>query len=373
MTLRPRLAMAVTVGAVIVGLTALGWLLWSYRQATEFTITESEPQPSFGLPTRLETVSELPATVKVTLSEGLTITAPLNWDGLITELHLAPGDLLVDRQSFGAVDGISRWLAVTDHPFYRSLARGDRGRDVEQLQLLLNRWGYLADLPSDPTVVSWQTIRAIGRLSTDLGSPRARVFDPAWLIWLPSNAPSSRVGQVKVTVGAPAPPTGAVLLQAEPTVLPDRHITVREAQGLDPDINWIFAVTGNDGTTRELSIVDGDIPDEELYEALLHATPEGDSTPDTAGLRTVTLSGRAISATPTLQLLVPATSIRPSPDGTKACVFTRQPGTSDWLPQPVKVHSAPGSAVALPFSPSLARREILHNPTQILRSPLCPS
>ena len=178
-------------------------------------------------------------------SAPASVTAPVGFAGFVTRVYVDPGDRVTGGDAVVQVDGIDRVAWHSAAPFYRPLARGAQGPDVEELHKLL--MSFLSDLALDGDVYTRSTAAAVDVFAERLGAQEARgVFDPSWVIWLAGD--DSVVGVSSMQAGQMAPSTGAVLWE-EPSVLVSARI-VRPGTHDELDVfdgsEWVVSVERTD-------------------------------------------------------------------------------------------------------------------------------
>ena len=130
------------------------------------------------------------------------------WQGIVQKTHLAAGSPIADGKAIVKVDGIDRLGFASSVPFARSLAAGDRGEDVSELNRLL---GLLKLQHNEGDRFGALTSQGVLELTDTIGAPAQSSFDPGWVIYLAG--PGIVAEQVKFTVGAPAPAQGTEIIQ----------------------------------------------------------------------------------------------------------------------------------------------------------------
>jgi len=171
--------------------------------------------------------------VRIGLNWGTSapVVAPA-WSGIVQRALVKSGDTIGDGTPIVVIDGVTRNAWATGVPFTRFLSQGDSGPDVEQLNAFLSaRTGVSLSGPSFTSA----TRRATEAFALSIGVPKssASSFDPGWVLFLP--AQGIRAEEVTLTVGAPAPSPGAVVVKATSSLasavlLSSTDSSTREAQ-----------------------------------------------------------------------------------------------------------------------------------------------
>ena len=357
-------------------LLATAAVIWSYRASTRAEIVMSEPVARFGQPATIEVSDTFSGVLSIGVSSGPQLAAP-SWGGIVTGLIAQPGDRLIDGDPLAVIDGVERRLAATEAPYHRSLVRSDVGADVEQLQRMLLRWGYLAELPKDPTFFHWRTSAAVSKFASDIGvHPKTTLFDPGWVVWMPPELDVVTVAALPLTVGRAAPALGENVLVATEQI--DSYELTATADQELPEFpgDWTITITATVASGNQIMMKDSVIDNSALAEVLASARADGEEEPsedkpDKGDDLELTIA--AESTTTSTRLTLPATSIRTSADASVTCVFARVPDESIWGAVRVSVLEAPGVAIAVENIDDLAGFDILFNPTEVLGAPLCPS
>lgn len=182
----------------------------------------SDPQPVW-LPVREAAgVVTKPALLHMSWENQSPVVAP-HWSGLVQRIFVAPGDHLASGTPVALVDGVKRIAAATDIPFSRALQSGDVGAEVEALNRLLDQLG-LPSTAGDRFAAG--TVQGVLELSESvLGGPGSPIFEPGWLLYLPTA--DGIIADVTLRVGAPAPPPGTEVVRFQPRLVdavvgPDR-------------------------------------------------------------------------------------------------------------------------------------------------------
>lgn len=335
-------------GAVAIGLLVgpglfLAWLRWGVEDRLSEVDPPAEPLV-ITVEHRLMVDDQL---VNASLEWGrpLEVFAP-NWSGVVTDIYRAAGETVTSGESVLSINGVDRLAFASNQPLWRPLRRGDTGADVDELQRLLVAKGY--DVQPDGEFGA-TTQEAVKLLEASLGiSKPSGVFDPGWVLWLPSE--TFQISSIAISVGSPAPSAGSVVLAGPPPLL---HVEFQDDQDVPLDLSgpWVFTSAG-----LEYSILDGSLEPDSLTR-LQGAT----------GSEVLSISGRVISQTPIEVIGVPATAVMSSADG-DLCVWV--PGPDGYLPRSVELE---GGAVAQVFvlSGLSAGDQVLANPADILSSQTC--
>lgn len=289
--------------------------------------------------------------VSVQLGDATSLRAP-QWEGLVTAVSVAPGQTLDEGDVVVKVGQLNRIAVSTDEPFFRQLASGDTGLDVEQLRAVLIRLGFL-----DPELTTGRYDVAVGRavaqLRFSLGGPEPRnnatsSFDPAWLVHLGPGGSLDGVdiASVALRVGQPAPAAGTEIVTF---VAPIETVTVADVTAGTIGVNPVQTIeiggvrTGLDGNRAEVTPAIAD-----AVAALLRqeeAAPSDQS--DGADQPAVPIEVPATLATtwPTDVVQIPLTAVVTRTDGSSCVVAFSSTGPSPFVVS--VVGSATGSATAL--------------------------
>jgi peptidoglycan hydrolase-like protein with peptidoglycan-binding domain len=237
-------------------------------------------------------------------------------DGLVTALHVAPGDQITQGRDLVSLDGVRLRAHLGAQPFYRELGEGAKGSDVAELSSYLAATGH-ANSPGRDNTFSASMTKAVKAYQKSVGAAETGVFTPGLTIYVPPGV--AQVRQVGATVG--------VRLAAGDTLFtgPDRPTSLAvEKSGEAP-----LRVLGLPGPfvahlgAAQLPLTSL-TPEGPEVEALYTALVEGGATVTTSeeGDPRATVSGVRISiAEPLTVGTVPAGAIYGSPSGA-LCVFT---------------------------------------------------
>lgn len=280
------------------------------------------------------------------------------WSGLVTNVSTRPGSTINSGDVVASVNGVKRIALHTTVPFHRPLSRGDRGTDVQALNRYLKsrKWPH-----AESRSFTEATERGVRRLAQWLGaSGAAGRFDPAWVLYLPTE--SLEVPMLRLTVGSPAPAQGTALVPSSARLQSATLVTAgllfsQSSQPAAPD------------ATDSGSLPNPTIPDEFTFVAAegdilsvsgtpVPMEPPGSDLPDSS----LPLLERLVANTGQDHLggviarelyeaswVVPAASVFASPDGV-TCVLFRLEDTVTGIPVQVTGASAGSSTVTGPLA-----------------------
>lgn len=319
--------------------------------ATEFTATAE----------RTTVDPSVSATLSAQWSVDRVLVAPA-WSGLVTEVMVHDGVVVVEGQPVMSVDGVVRFAGATPRPFHRELPAGAVGADVGQLQQLLIRLGLItdevqADRMDRPTVMA---VRALAAL-LGVPEPARSVFDPGWMVWMPSGTPVN-VGSFETAAGVVAPPAGTTLAVAAPALV---GATVRIDQVGDAVPFGEVVLRTSDGRSAEVEVDpdSGAVADPATVSELV--SPPGDDEPVL-----VALSPRSPSAGVSFP---GAAFVRDELGG--GCVWYRGELADPWDAYSFTTHENVAGNVVIESSEAidaLVGTEVLLNADEVLPSDRCP-
>jgi peptidoglycan hydrolase-like protein with peptidoglycan-binding domain len=331
---------------VLVPVAILVWL--RFGVADHLEAIENIPEPVIMEAETRQVYDQTAVMLSLDWGEPDSVSAP-RWSGLVTEISVATGDTITSGTAVMAIDGVARVAEATARPFYRRLGRGDKGEDVTILQELLGSMGLLSEEPDG--VYGTGTAKAVKAWSTDLGviNPDG-IFDPGWIIWLPT--PSFRIGQIDASVGFDAPTPGAAFMRG-PRLLD--AVTIRDLDGNAIDLrgDWILIV---DESTFDMT--DGALDPVELGALAQSVDP---------GVDQVTATVRR--STPLEVLRLPATAVVSNVYGA-TCVWLES--GEGYEARAVVVGSGLAGQVDIEQGVK-ASDLVLVNPADVLTDPTCPS
>lgn len=335
-------------GAAALGLLVgpglfLAWLRWGVEDRLREIDPPAEPLV-IAVEHRLIVDDQL---VNASLEWGpaLEVFAP-DWSGVVTDIYRSEGETVTSGEAVLSINGVDRLAFASGQPFWRPLRRGDIGADVNELQQLLVGRGY--DVQPDGEFGA-TTQEAVKLLEASLGILKpGGVFDPGWVLWLPSEA--FEISSIETSVGSPAPSAGSAVL-AGPQPLLDVEFQDDQDVPLDLSGTWTLASGG-----LEYSIVDGSL-DADSLTRLRRAT----------GSEVLSISGRVTSQNPVEVIEVPASAVMSSADG-ELCVWV--PGPDGYMARAVELEGG-GVAQVFVVSGLSAGDEVLANPAEILNDRTC--
>ncbi len=199
------------------------------------------PAPIFIEPTTVMYDHARELQISVTWANGVHVVSP-QWSGTVTAIaDDVAGRVLESGDRIIAIDGVWRIAAYTPTPFYRTLGSGAKGADVRNLNELLSDLDYPSGAGDEWTP---QTESGVLSLSTDLGAGPARVFDPAWAVWLPRShfTPIS----VEATVGAHAPAPSDVVLKGPAVAIAATALSAEGLTSVARTGDWRIEIDGID-------------------------------------------------------------------------------------------------------------------------------
>lgn len=310
------------------------------------------PEPIVVLAEVAEVADERVAVASLTWGEATILVAPA-WQGLVTDVHLAPGDHVTTGTPVVSVDGVRRIAAHTPRPFWRTLDVGDRGEDVRHAQQLLWTLGFLSGSISDAYTEA--AARAVARWARSLGDEAPDgSFNPAYVVWLP--VPSLEIAAIEIQPGLPAPPAGAVLARG-PRPLVEAAIlsSTDEPVVLDEPTDWEFVYAG---TTYGLAAERVARVRSELLDRLSQAVASDDSA----------IEGILRRREPVPAILVPASAVTANSRG-DFCVWV--PSGDGFAARRVTVGEGTINRAQI-LSGLVGGEAVLANPGTYLLSAECP-
>lgn len=333
--------------SVLIVLTPATLLVWLRSQDERLATLEPEPIPLVMTAQAHETFDEQAVAIETSWGVPATVAAPA-WSGTVTRVDVSEGESIASGDVIAKVDGIDRVAVATMEPFWRSLARGDKGDDVTMLQRWLSTMGLLGADDVDG-LFGFATVDAVKTLATSIGVQKPDgSFDPAWVLWLPQDP--FRVDSVRVGPNDPAPAQGSeVLVGPTPLLSITLHDQNGEAVSLQGE--WRLLVE-----TTEVPVIDSALGSDALdaLASTLDPTQEG-------------ASGRLRRAQPATVIEVPSTAVVSGPSGA-LCVFVADGDTFESTQVDLSGGRASYADVAFGLQ---GGEEILVNPSDVLQDVDC--
>lgn len=338
------LAYALPIGLII-------WLQW--RTSERLEEIDPPPTPLESSVTSQDFRDRRAVRITPSYSTPASLLAP-GWSGTVTAAPLTPGATVSTGTAVLQVDGIDRLAYAADAPFHRPLSLDATGPDVIQLREVLQHLDFLAGSVSsrtyDDTIAD-----GVQRLARSVGvDATGETFDPAWLVWLPSEP--FVVEHVEATVAAPAPSPGQPVVVAASQLLGIALTDTSNAELTDPAGAWTLSVGGTD-----LPLVDGRLDAGGL--AKLDELTGPDAEP---------LSGELFRSDPRQALTVVASAVVAGADD-HFCVWRRidRSEPPDYGAQIVALGEGTASTVEI-VSGLAAGDTYLVNPAEALDDATCP-
>lgn len=263
----------------------------------------------------------LETTVSVLVERQVPPAAPAPaWNGIVEEVHVAPGSQLQTGTPVALVGGITRIATSVGTPIGRVLRQGDVGRDVQSLNETLVALGYLANDDNRYTVATRNGVR---RLAEDLGAGSINEFDPAWFVFLPGG--DATVASTELLIGRPAPAAGTDVIAFRPVPTRARVVATTD----------VPSGTAGEDNPVDLDDVDStlDIPDDATVEiggATVSVDAVGMISPEQFEVISTQLAtdknvlmGQMIRELPIALVQVPTAAVFTGPTG-KTCVAARR-------------------------------------------------
>lgn len=186
--------------------------------------------------------------------------------GLVTAVHVAPGDVVGQGSPLFDVDGHPFRVAVTAAPWPQALTAKSGRTSIAELNAFLAASGFPA---GDGGVWGTSTGRGVQQYAAAMGiEGKVTQFEPSWVVWAPSEL---SVGAVEVSTGFGAPADGDKVLVAAARI---GSATIESSSALDP----AAFVVDVSGTT--LALASGQTVAQESLVALEGVVPEGEERVD---------------------------------------------------------------------------------------------
>lgn len=327
--------LTILVWLLVVAPVALAATAIAFYERTPIVDPEAEHVATFQ-PEAAELSGEQEVLVSLTWGSGDFLVSP-SWTGLVTAVPAKAGGTIAAYDKVAVIDGIARLAWPSAVPFHRPLQGGDRGPDVTRLQRALRDLGVFKNKPTGR--VDWATMRAVGAYSRTIGfATEQRVFDPDWVVFLPSD--SFDVESIDLDVGSPAPEAGAQIAEA-PSPLKAARLAAAEGGKLpSPTKGWEVVLEGESYAFDQA----GDISKKSLakIETSRNWTTTGGTAsgpaggPDNSGLLG-SIKALIRRVEPVRVHRVPATSVSTGSDG-RYCVWRTSDGSTGTQPGAVPVY-----------------------------------
>ncbi len=321
------------------------------RVAVDDSLSELDPDrlPVLVQPSARSDDSESAATAKLTWRPPVEVPAP-HWSGTVTGVYVEPGARVKEGHTVVSIDSISRVAVATASPFVRRLARRSTGEDVEELQRLLQAWGWYDD--SIDGSYGPGTASAVSQWAKSLGIDKPDgSFDPAWTVWLPHN--DFEVDLVGVRVGFPAPQVGSAVISS-PQVLTSANLASADGgRELRLTEDWVLFVR-----ETQINIESGQLGPRALVELAAVTLPEDQE-----------VAGLIRRAVPLDTLDIPVSAVMVGREGVN-CVWVAS-GVDSYLPREVSLGEGRTGLVVVTAGLSI-EDQLLVNPAEILEDPSCP-
>lgn len=346
-----------------------GVCVFSWVQARDPEALAPKPVAVLQQPTVVSDDGSVEATITALLDPGARVTAPAWQGGVVTRVDVKPGDAVSTGSVLLAVDGVGRVAVASPAPFYRSLAVGDSGGDVLDLERALKAMGDFAGEPDRS--FTKVTANAVDRLGKRLGAGDASgVFDPSWVVWLPGeNLVAQSVG---VAVNDPAPSQGSVVFSTAPSV---SSVSLSGPAG-PVDFSSGAYVLSQNGVDVATVRSDGDVDAGLLARLTAQDDGSGASGGSSSGGASVSSRVYGVSLrreTAVTLLSVPASAVMTGSDGTATCVYGKY-GLGDARYQARAVRVAGGSMGVTRLEPDddLKTFYVLADPLAVMgEAPTC--
>ena len=289
----------------------------------------------------------------LTWAPGPRLYAP-PWSGTVGQVQLQPGQTLRTGDPVATVNAVPRVAVSSAQPFFRPLALGDRGPDVDWLHEALASLGYREMGPEDDAIVGGSTLAAVRALAADLGVVgRVDAFDPGWFVWLPEDP--FEVDSVALVAGAPATPPGTELAAGAPVLT---AIKLQRVDGtplaLEPGVGYVLEMDGED---LPLDPATSSVGNEGLRR-LANMLPA----------LTDSASGSMRRAQPLAVWALPSGAVMSGPNG-QLCIWIQ----NETSYEAVTVEIVSGRAGVTFVLPPRTSASVLQNPAETLVEPACPS
>lgn len=321
-------------------------LVWLRSQEDHLEALSPDPEPILVEVAPSETTGARAVLISVEL--GATPLLVAEAPGVVREWLIGVGDVVVEGTGVLVVDDQILIGVASRRPFWRVLKVGMSGDDVQDLESLLVRLGYLEAEPDD--FFTQPTADAVRSLATDLGVGKPDgSFDPGWTVWLPDDR--FEVKGLEVRVGQRLGGPGSVTARG---VAPVTEATITQINGepIDAEGHWMLAIDDD-----RIPVVDGQIGDNDR-QRLASYFAEGNPT----------MTGVLERAEPITAFRVPAAAVVSGASG-DLCVWVGTAGSFSG----VAVSIIDGRAGTVDVRGDLHPGDpILANPQMVLENSTCP-
>jgi hypothetical protein len=308
----------------------------------------------FSSLTRVELDGARPAAVQLSWTTERGLVAP-NWTGTVTAVSVAPGDTIQEGAVVAEIDGVDRIAAETASPFYRPLAQGSQGDDVQDLNNLLSRLGLRHGGGKAWTTSTSDGVAALQR-RLGLQPPSPAQFDPAWVVWLPRN--SLTAGSVELSLGGPAPGPGTQFLTPA-AVLSDGLLVEQDTSSLTLDSGDAWRFTTETGVNLPVVVDSSGVGRVADLPALNAAVSTG----------TESVNGQVAYSQPVTATAVPVPAVVTAKGG-DTCLWLA-PRTGDLQPWPVTVIDGDVSATYVSETPPAGVKVLVNPAATMPDAPRC--
>jgi hypothetical protein len=244
--MRPAVACATLATLALASTAALVGVL----VAQPFATAEARPASAQTSATVVQQEFTDQQDVVLTVDAGPAASLLVPVPGRVTALRCTPGGEIVSGSAPLDLDGVPHLALSTSVPWWRDLARGDRGTDVDALHAELTRLGH--DVTADGDRVGAATVAAVRALVTAAGGTPGTGSGVALtqMIWLPQA--SAPVASCALSLGDQVG-AGQVLAQVAPTLsgariavlpsllAPGAHVVTVDGQDLAVDDQGVVA------------------------------------------------------------------------------------------------------------------------------------
>ena len=354
--------------ALLVLVPVSGVVVFSVVQAQDPEQLAPKPAAVLQQPTSVLDDAKTDATITANSKSGVSVLAP-NWQGIVTAVHIVKGTSVSTGTPLLDVDGVTRTAVASATPFYRSLAEGMAGTDVQALETTLRAMGYFKGKAN--TKYDASTAAAVKKLEKKIGiNPQTGVFDPAWFVWMPGE--NLTADSILLTVNKAAPMQGDEVFSTAPTVDTIKLAASNAAFAFDGNTPYILSQNGQDVATVRS---DGDVN----LELIGKLTATEDAVPAAGGLANAgggaTYSVQLRREQAKQMLSIPSSAVMTDASGVKTCVFGKfAQGESTYQSLPVTVAGGSLGVTHVEPDENVAKLYVLADPLTIMGDgATCPS